>query len=62
VDLSAYPAVLKVGEVVEITRLSRSGVYSLLDSGQLVHVRLNGSIRVPRTAVESLLRKGLRGG
>jgi excisionase family DNA binding protein len=61
VDLSAYPPLLKVSEVVEVTRLSKSTVYALIDGGQIVSLKMGESLRVSRASVEAYMRKCLRG-
>ena len=46
---------LTILEACEATRLSRSTVYQLLDSGRLASVRIPGvrARRIPRQAIES---------
>jgi excisionase family DNA binding protein len=55
---------LTVRELAELLRLGRSSVYDLIDSGQLVSLRMgtgSGSLRVPRASFEAYMRKCLRG-
>jgi len=63
------PAFLRVEEVARILRISRSAAYELVNAwlatdGEtgLPAVRLGRSLRVPRAAVERLLRTGQDGG
>ena len=48
-------AYLTVGEVAELLRVNRKTVYSMIEAGQLVHLRAGKLIRVPITAVQDLL-------
>ncbi len=61
VDLGDRPPLLTVKEVVEITRLSRSTVYAMLDAHEIVSVKMGESVRVPKAALESYLRRCVRG-
>lgn len=49
------PQFLTVAEVAEITRVSRMTVYRMVHSGDLPAVRVGGSYRVPRSALDQLL-------
>jgi excisionase family DNA binding protein len=62
--LDAIPQqpLLTVAEVVEALRLGKSKVYGLLNDKAIVSVRMGSSVRVPREAVASYLRRCYRGG
>ena len=51
-----------VTEAQKFTSLSRSTLYQLMASGQLVFVRLGRSRRIPRRALVDLAASNLRGG
>lgn len=46
-ELAQMPATLKPSEAIPWTRLSRSAFYRLLACGDLHHLRLGHSIRIP---------------
>ena len=46
------PILLRVADVARLLSLSRSAVYELIAAGQLPHIRLGSSLRVPRAALE----------
>lgn len=50
------PKLMKVSEVAAELRLSRMTIYRLIRAGDLASVRVGRSLRVPRTAVEEILR------
>jgi excisionase family DNA binding protein len=62
--LDAIPPrpLLTVAEVVAALRLGKSKVYGLLNDKAIVSVRMGESIRVPREAVVSYLRRCYQGG
>jgi excisionase family DNA binding protein len=49
---------LKVEEVARLLRISRASAYRRVADHTIRHVRLGRLIRVPREAVEELLRAG----
>ncbi|MBE6483434.1 helix-turn-helix domain-containing protein [Actinobaculum sp. 352] len=49
------PQFYTVAEVAELTRVSRMTVYRMVHSGELPAVRVGGSYRVPKSAVDELL-------
>jgi len=53
---------LTVMEVASFLAVSRSKVYMLMESGELPHVKLGGSRRVPLEAVEKLVERNTIGG
>ncbi len=52
---------LRVSQVANRLNLSVSKVYQLIDSGQLLHHRLDGSIRVSEEQLTGYLKKTKRG-
>lgn len=56
--LSEYPIVLTVDDVALITRRSVSATYAWLRSGAVHTVRIAGSLRVLRSALEAYLISG----
>ncbi len=46
------PLLLRVAHVAHLLSVSRSAVYGLIAAGQLPHIRLGGSLRIPRVALE----------
>jgi excisionase family DNA binding protein len=58
--LRELPPMLKVEEARAALRLSRSGLYGMLQDGTLAHVRLRGggrgAIRIPKSSIEKYLR------
>ena len=52
---------LTVQEAVKITRLSRSKVYLLLDAGELPHVSIGRTRRIPRAALMDFMQRHLVG-
>jgi excisionase family DNA binding protein len=50
------PLLLRVADAARLLSLSRSAVYELIAAGQLPHIRLGSSIRLPRAALERSLQ------
>ena len=46
---------LTVAEVAELLRVSRATVYKLCEAGQLRHIRVSNSIRIPADALPDAL-------
>lgn len=53
--MSEIPAVLTVEEAAEVLRISRGSAYEAVRTGDLPHVRIGRTIRVPRRALLALL-------
>jgi excisionase family DNA binding protein len=51
-----------VQEAAEFVSISRSKLYELMDTGELVYVKIGRSRRVPRRALIDLAARGLKGG
>jgi excisionase family DNA binding protein len=51
------PEFYRVREICRRLALSRTAVYGLMDRGELEYVKFGRSRRVPRAAVEGLIRK-----
>jgi excisionase family DNA binding protein len=51
-----------IPEAVDFLRISRSRLYDLMNSGDLIFVKLGRSRRLPRRAVVDLATRGLCGG
>jgi len=49
------PPLLTVRDVAEILSVSRATVYRLVDTGELMHVRVANSIRIPAGGLETYL-------
>jgi excisionase family DNA binding protein len=47
---------MTVVEIAATMRVSRATVYRLLHAGQLPSMRVGGSLRIPREAVETYVR------
>lgn len=50
------PLVLTVEEAAKVLRIGRSSAYEATRTGQLPVVRIGRILRVPRTAIEEMLR------
>lgn len=48
---ASNPVLLHVVEAAEILALSRARVYQLIAAGELPHIRIGKSVRVPRAAL-----------
>ena len=61
--LDAIPKqpLLTVAEVVKVLRMGKSKVYGLIDDKVIISVRMGQSVRVPREAVASYLRRCYQG-
>lgn len=53
---------ITVPEASKFLGLSRSQVYCLMETGQLVYVKLGRSRRIPKRALVDLAQANLRGG
>ena len=53
------PRFLTVAEVAELIRVSKMTVYRMVHAGEIPAVRVGRSFRVPQTAVEDLLSRGV---
>lgn len=53
---------LKVAEAAKLLSLSRSTLYQLMESGQLVYVRIGRARRIPRSALAEIMKKNWKGG
>lgn len=51
VDRTPQPVLLRVSEAAALLALSRSAAYELIRSGDLPHVKLGRSIRIPQRAL-----------
>lgn len=51
------PKLLTVREVADTLRLSRMTIYRLVHAGEIRSVRVGRSFRIPRTAVDEILRR-----
>ena len=49
------PQFYTVAEVAELTRVSRMTVYRMVHAGELPAIRMGGSYRVPKSAIDQLL-------
>jgi excisionase family DNA binding protein len=55
--LAAAPDFLTVRELQQILRIGRNQAYALVSSGRISAHRLGGSYRIPRTAIDRLLKQ-----
>lgn len=53
---------ITVSEASKFLGLSRSQLYSIMESGHLVYVKLGRSRRIPKRALVDLAQANLRGG
>jgi len=53
---------MRVPDAGEFSGLSRSMLYELMDTGELVYVKLGRARRIPRKALVALAARNLRGG
>jgi len=56
------PTVLRVEEAARLLAISRSKTYGLIATGELPSVRIGGSVRVPRRALETWIDDQTHGG
>ena len=52
--------ILKVSSVAEMLEVSRATVYALIDRGELEHVWVGNSIRVPTESLEAFVSRNTR--
>lgn len=52
------PLFLRVDEAARLLSISRSKAYALIAAGDLPHVRIGSSIRVPTEALKKLANQG----
>lgn len=57
-----YPLLYRIPEAAAALGLSKSFVYQLVLAGELPHVRIGRSVRIPRTALEEWIARQQRGG
>lgn len=53
---------LKPEQAAQLLQISRSRIYELIRENKVPHVRVGGSIRIPRRALEAWLEEQLLGG
>ena len=53
---------LGIGEAEELSHLSRSTLYELMEAGRLPYTKIGRRRLIPRRALLRLLAEGLRGG
>lgn len=58
---------VRMPEAMRLTGLSRSTIYGLMEAGKLRHARLPGcgdrcNLRIPLSALESMIEKSMVGG
>jgi excisionase family DNA binding protein len=53
---------MTISEAAEFLSISRTKLYSMMDNGELVFVKLGRNRRIPRRAVIDLASRELRGG
>lgn len=53
---------MTIPEAAEFLRISRAGLYKLMDRGELPYVKIGRCRRVPRRAVVEFAAKALTGG
>ena len=58
-EIPASRLVLTVRETAEILGIGINSVYKAIENGDIPHIRIGGSIRVPRIAFEKFLECGL---
>jgi excisionase family DNA binding protein len=51
------PALWTVTEVASALRVSKMTIYRMMHSGELPHVRVSGSYRIPDEAVQELMQR-----
>lgn len=56
--LDALPELLTVEEIAAFLRCGRGTAYALIARGELPSVRIGRLVRVPRAAIEALVRAG----
>ncbi len=54
--MTPEPEVLTVEEAAQRLRIGRSAAYAAVSRGEIPHFRVGRKIRVPREALESLIR------
>lgn len=55
VKTDTLPHLLTVGEVATILHVSRAKLYTMLDRGEILNLRVGGCRRIPAAAVEQYL-------
>lgn len=53
---------MSIAAAAKFTGLSRSGLYKLMDRGELAYIKIGRARRVPKRAIERLLSDNLVGG
>ena len=56
INVADLPLVLTVEEAAKVLRIGRSSAYEAARTGQLPTVRIGRILRVPRSAIEEMLR------
>jgi excisionase family DNA binding protein len=54
--LASFPEVLTVREAAKVLRVGRNQLYQAVERGQLRAIRIGRSIRIPKQALQDLLR------
>jgi len=54
IETQDRPVLLRVDEAARLLAVSRSHIYELINRGDVPVVRLGGSVRVPRVAIDRL--------
>lgn len=54
-DLSDLPPLLTVPETARFTRKGKNTIYDMVKAGEIPHVKLGRSIRIPRSWLEALV-------
>lgn len=54
--MTQRPKLMKVGEVADTLRVSPMTIYRLIRQDKIEHIRVGRSFRIPRTAVDEMMR------
>ncbi len=56
--MDSLPLLMTAREAGAVLRIGRSKVYELIRSGELRSIRIGSQIRIPKDAIDELLRAG----
>jgi len=58
IDYTDLPDVLTVTDLQKVLQIGRSAAYKLIQTGQLKHIRIGRSIRIPKAFLLEFIKEG----